>query len=115
VIPEAELRRSLQSLLLHGPYLPLTASSGKHALSLLESWDFTPGLIVVDVCSAEPSTNTFIEDLRAHPRFQSIAVLALTSEERGAALPPLEGVSVLRKPFAVADFRAAVRDNFRVA
>jgi DNA-binding response OmpR family regulator len=110
VVDDGELRTSLEKLLTEGPYLPITASSAKHALAVLESWEFTPGLIIVDEGRDAQSVTGFLADLRRRERFADVAVLLLAGTRHAG---PTQ-LPTLRKPFTAADFKAAVREHFRV-
>jgi CheY-like chemotaxis protein len=92
-----DLRESISEVLaLHG-YVATVAENGKVALDQLELSPTPPALILLDLLMPVMDGITFLQSLRAIPRFSHVPVLLMTAQP---SPPPLEVAAVLTKPVA---------------
>ena len=100
------LRASINEILTLNGYLANDAENGKAALDRLEQSSTPPALILLDLNMPVMDGITFLQRLKAIPRFRPIPVLLMTAQ---SSPPPLEVAAILLKPFALDSLLSLVK------
>jgi CheY-like chemotaxis protein len=105
---DGDIRANFQDALEDAGYLVLPARNGHEALARMRGLS-SPALAIVDLNMPEMDGRSLVAAMRADKDFASIPVLVVSSEPAD----PVEGASrFLRKPIALPDLLAAVRELF---
>jgi CheY-like chemotaxis protein len=106
---DADIRIALCELLEHEGYRTATAANGQEALRLLTSGE-RPCIILLDLMMPVMDGWQFLEQQRKDPALATIPVVVVTAAGNRIG-ERLEGITILEKPFKLADVLVSVERN----
>ncbi|MCP4590205.1 MAG: response regulator [bacterium] len=100
----------LSQILIRDGHQVQTASEAREGIQL--GRDFKPDLLITDWLLGDDLTGLLIARTlrRVNPQLRTIVITGHLSADLERTLPPDEVLSILRKPFGIADFLNAVED-----
>jgi CheY-like chemotaxis protein len=104
---DGDLRDELVDCLVSAGHSTLPAGNGKEALALLAGNRLVPSLIVLDLSMPIMDGRELLDLLRSYRRLAAIPVILITGRDPGE-LARYPGVTLLKKPFTLQPFLAAV-------
>jgi CheY-like chemotaxis protein len=94
---EADPKRFLELLLNENGFVTATASDGREALAMVDS--FKPDVVTLDIIMPEQSGVKFYRDLKKDPQYESLPIIIITGVSRYKDLFKRD-YATMPKPFA---------------